>query len=369
MPSQRNRRIVDLEAIRHNMQLIRSIVPKSARVMAVVKADAYGHGAVEVAEASLASGASFLAVATVPEGMELRQAGIRAPILVLGESTPEEMENAAVEEITLTVSSTEDIRHAADAARIAGHPLEVHLKVDTGMGRIGGRNLDERDEVLAAISDADGVTLTGIFTHFADADGNGNDYTDMQLARFQSLTAGLPEQVLRHCANSAAILRRMPEAAFDMVRAGIVLYGYPPVETELDFHMCMRWESRVMFVKTITRGECVSYGCTYKAKRKTRVATVGCGYGDGYHRSASGKAYAIVHGVRVPVIGRVCMDQLMVDVSDVPDVEVGDTVTLMGEDGEVRVSADDIASWAGTISYEILLSTTGRVRRDFINRS
>ena len=124
-----------------------------------------------------------------------------------------------------------------------------------------------------------------------------------------------------------------------------------------------------MFVKTITRGECVSYGCTYKAKRKTRVATVGCGYGDGYHRSASGKAYAIVHGIRVPVIGRVCMDQLMVDVSDVPDVEVGDTVTLMGEEGEARVSADDIASWAGTISYEILLSTTGRVRRDFINRS
>ena len=362
---ERNRRLVDLGAIRHNVQVIRSLVPYSARLMAVVKADAYGHGSVEVARAALMAGADFLAVATVPEGKELRVNGISAPILVLGESTEREMETAAFEEITIAVSSPEDIVMAGEAAEAMQKTVSVHLKVDTGMGRIGVRSLEERNAVLETISCTNGVKLTGVFTHFADADGDDRSYTDMQVARFHEMTDDLPQEILRHCANSAAILRRMPECAFDMVRMGIILYGYPPVPTNADFRMCMEWKSRVMFVKTIGPGESVSYGCTWHAQRVTRVATIGCGYGDGYHRAASGKAQALIHGRRVPVIGRICMDQMMLDVTDVPDVQEGDCVTLMGRDGEECISAEDIAAWAGTISYEILLAVTGRVKQTF----
>ncbi len=368
MVTQRNRRVVDLDAIRHNIRTIRSMVPETSKVMAVVKADAYGHGSLETARAALEAGAEFLAVATVPEGLELRESGISVPILVLGESTPEEMEWAAQEDITITVSTIQDVELAGEACRVTGHGLSVHLKLDTGMGRIGVRTLDERDAVLEAIQNTKDVRLTGVFTHFADADGETDDYTDMQLSRFVTMTLDLPEHVIRHCANSAAILRRMPEAAFDMVRAGIVMYGYPPVATDRDFRMCMRWESRIMFVKTVEKGECISYGCTWKAPEKRVVATVSCGYGDGYHRSASGKAFAIVHGIRVPVVGRICMDQMMLDVTDVPDVQVGDEVTLMGQDGDSTISAEDIAAWAGTISYEVLLSASSRDRRDYVNR-
>lgn len=364
---ERNRRLVDLGAIRHNVRVIRSLVPPSARLMAVVKADAYGHGACEVAEAALTAGAEFLAVATVPEGQELRAHGISAPILVLGESTGPEMERAAADGITLAVSTPEDIELAGKAAELMRKPVSVHLKVDTGMGRIGVRTLEERNHVLEAISSTKDVELTGVFTHFADADGTDRAYTDMQIARFHAMTDDLPRNVLRHCANSAAILRLMPECAFDMVRMGIILYGYPPVPTDADFRMCMEWKSRVMFVKTIAPGESVSYGCTWHAERETRVATIGCGYGDGYHRAASGRAEALIHGIRVPVIGRICMDQMMLDVTEVPDVRTGDSVTLMGRDGKECISAEDIAAWAGTISYEVLLAVTGRVKQTFID--
>ena len=362
---ERNRRLVNLSAIRYNVRIIRSMVPYTARLMAVVKADAYGHGSTEVAKEALKAGADFLAVATVPEGRSLRRNGISAPILVLGESTGREMEAAAFENITVAVSSVEDIHRAADAAEAMQKPLSVHLKIDTGMGRIGVRSLEERNAVLDAIQNVKGVSLTGVFTHFADADGDDPAYTDLQLERFHQMTDDLPREVLRHCANSAAILRRMPECAFDMVRMGIILYGYPPVPTEADFRMCMEWKTRIMYVKTIAPGESVSYGCTWHADRETRVATVGCGCGDGYHRAASGKAQALVHGVRVPVIGRICMDQMMLDVTEVPDVQEGDPVTLMGHDGEECISAEDIARWAGTISYEVLLAVTGRVKHSF----
>ena len=364
---ERNRRLVDLSAIRHNVRVIRSLVPYSARLLAVVKADAYGHGSAEVAAAALKAGANFLAVATVPEGKNLRMKGISAPILVLGESTAREMETGAFEDITIAVSSVEDIRMASEAAEAMQKTLCLHLKVDTGMGRIGVRTLEERNQVLDAVNRAKGLKLTGVFTHFADADGEDAAYTDLQLARFHEMTDDLPSDVIRHCANSAAILRRMPECAFDMVRMGIVLYGYPPVATDSDFQMAMEWKSRVMFVKTIAPGESVSYGCTWHAGRETRVATVGCGYGDGYHRAASGKAQVLIHGVRVPVIGRICMDQMMIDVTDVPDVQVGDAVTLMGREGSECISAEDIAGWAGTISYEVLLAATGRVKYSFMD--
>ena len=211
------------------------------------------------------------------------------------------------------------------------------------------------------------LRLTGAFTHFADCDGDDMTFTYQQLDRFRTLTALLPAGIIRHCANSAAIHRLMPEAAFDMVRMGISMYGYPPVPTDMPLKPFMTWRTQVTFVKTIQPGDTVSYGRTYCADRPVRLATVAIGYGDGYHRAGTGKAEVIIHGRRVPVKGRICMDQMMVDVTDVPDVKPGDVVTLLGADGDVWITAEDLAAWDGTISYEVLLAATGRVRRTWVH--
>ena len=235
------------------------------------------------------------------------------------------------------------------------------------MGRIGARSPAEIAAVLRALEQAPHVHLTGAYTHFADADGDDPAYTREQLRRFREWTGLLPWGITRHCANSAAILRLMPEAAFDMVRMGISLYGAPPVPTQEEFRPAMRWTAVVTHVKEIAPGECVSYGCVFRAERPTRVATVACGYGDGYHRAATGKAQVLLHGRRVPVIGRICMDQMMIDVTEEPPVRPGDRVTLLGRDGAEVITADELALWAGTISYEVLLAATGRVDREWVD--
>jgi alanine racemase len=211
------------------------------------------------------------------------------------------------------------------------------------------------------------VELTGVFTHLSDADGDDPAYTRMQLERFRALSALLPGTVLRHCANSAAIHRLMPGAAFDMVRMGISLYGYPPVETDCDLRPAMRWVAPVTFVKEVQAGDAISYGRTWTAPEPRRIATVACGYGDGYHRRMSGRSQVLLHGQRAPVVGRICMDQMMVDVTASPGVKAGDLATLMGRDGTDFLSAEELAAWGETISYEVLLSGTGRVRRLWTN--
>ena len=360
-------RTIDLDGLRANIAAIRAAVPASAMLLAVVKADAYGHGAVQVAKAAKEAGASWLAVALVEEGVTLREAGIDLPILMLGATSPAEMELGAANDITLTVCSPEMVRAAEQAALKAGKAAQVHLKLDTGMSRIGARNEDEVQAVLSALAECPHVRLTGAFTHFADCDGDTPDFTLLQLERFRRLTALLPEGIIRHCANSAAIHRLMPEAAFDMVRMGISMYGYPPVDTDCPLKPFMRWETSVTYVKEIAPGDTVSYGRTYRAETPVRVATFACGYGDGYHRAASGRAQVLIRGHRVPVIGRICMDQMMADVTDIPEVQPGDTVTLIGTDGGETITADDIAGWAGTIGYEILLAATGRVPRVWLH--
>lgn len=358
-------RCIDLEQLRENVRLLRSQTPEKTRLMAVVKADAYGHGAYQVARAALEAGASALAVALPGEGVFLREKGIAAPMLVLGAACGEDGRTAAEHDLTLTVCSPEMVHAVAEAA--AGRPVSVHLKLDTGMNRIGARNAGEVAAVLDALAVCPNVRLTGAFTHFADADGDDLSFTREQLGRFRALCALLPEGVTRHCANSAAIHRLMPEAAFDMVRMGISMYGYPPVETELPLKPFMTWRTRVTYVKTIQPGDAVSYGCTYRADRPVRVATIACGYGDGYHRACSGKAQVLVRGRRARVLGRICMDQMMADVTDIPGVMPGDVVTLMGRDGQETITAEEIASWAGTISYEVLLAATGRVDRTWLH--
>ena len=363
----RNLRVIRLDAIRENARLLRSLVPPTATLMAVVKADAYGHGAVPTARAAMEGGATALAVATAAEGAELRDAGITAPILVLGAVTADEAPAGVAHGLIQTVCTPAGVHLLAEAAARQNRPARCHLKLDTGMHRIGARTPDEVRAVLDALRGAPAVQLCGAYTHFADCDGEDMAYTREQLRRFRALTALLPAGLTLHCANSAAIPRLMPEAVFDMVRMGISLYGYPPVPTELPLRPAMRWESEITHVKTIAPGDCVSYGCTWRAEKPTRVATIACGYGDGYHRAASGQAMVLIQGRRVPVIGRICMDQMMADVTAVPGAQPGDRVILIGRDGHETVTADDIARWAGTIPYEVLLSGTGRVTRQWEN--
>ena len=364
--TKRHQRTIDLAVLRENVRMIRCSLPPGTRLMAVVKADGYGHGMVQVARNAVAAGADMLAVALADEGAVLRGAGLTVPILVLGASLPEEMLTAARCGLTVTVCTPEAVHAAQEAAEALHAGLSVHLKLDTGMNRIGARTEAEVRAVLAALAACPRVRLTGAFTHFADADGDDPAFTRMQLERYRALAALLPEGIVRHCANSAAI-HRLPEAAFDMVRAGISMYGYPPVSTDMPLAPCLRWTSVVTHVKDIAPGDAVSYGCTYTADRPVRVATVACGYGDGYHRAASGRAQVIIGGRRVPVIGRICMDQMMADVSAVPGVRPGDEVILIGGDGETRITAEDVAAWAGTISYEVLLAATNRVPRVWLH--
>ena len=241
---------------------------------------------------------------------------------------------------------------------------EVHLKIDTGMGRIGVRNETERDRVLETLDRCPHVCLTGTFTHFADADGgeDGISYTREQYDRFLKMTAPLPAGIIRHCCNSAAI-HRFPEMALDMVRAGISLYGYPPVPTDLPLKPCMTWSAEISHIKELPAESFVSYGRTYRSVSPVRVATVTCGYGDGYHRAAGRAGWVIIRGKRAKIIGRVCMDQMMADITGIDDAAVGDEVFMLGRSGDAQITAEDIASWAGTISYEILLSAGSRVEK------
>jgi len=359
-------RTIDLAILRENVRLIRENLPQTALLMAVVKADAYGHGIVPVAKNALFAGASWLAVARTDEGIILRDAGIHAPILVLGAASGQEIGDGVKFDLTLTVTDPRMIYAVQRHASAQGKRGDIHIKLDTGMGRIGVRTEDEVRELISAAAVCPNVELTGVFTHFADADGDADDYTITQLERFRRLSALLPQSIIRHCANSAAI-HRHPDSVFDMVRLGISMYGYPPVDTCLPIRPVMDWRTAVTYVKTLLPGEKVSYGCTFTADCEMKIATVACGYGDGYHRCASGKAEVIIHGVRCRVIGRICMDQMMVDVTEVEDVAPGDEVILIGADGNETITADELGSWSNTISYEVLLAATERVHRRWIH--
>ncbi len=358
-------RTIDLRVLRENVRWIRSALPDGTLLMAVVKADAYGHGIVRVARNALHAGADWLAVARTDEGAALRKAGIRAPILVLGAATRLEIEDGVQHDLTLAVADPKMISVISTCAAAHGKIGLIHLKLDTGMGRIGLRSREEVCTALAELKLAPNVRLTGVFTHFADADGCSEHYTRLQLSRFLELCELLPAGIIRHCANSAAI-HRYPEAALDMVRAGISMYGYPAVRTDMPLKPVMDWRTAVTCVKPIQAGDKISYGCTFTAPKPMMLATVACGYGDGYHRSGSGKAHVIINGKRCPIVGRICMDQMMADVTGL-DTEAGDEVILLGESQGEKISAEELGAWSGTISYEVLLAATDRVYRRWIN--
>ncbi|MBE3577215.1 MAG: alanine racemase [Limnochordales bacterium] len=365
---------VDLKAIASNVAAIKTLLPPGTRLMAVVKANAYGHGAVPVAQASLAAGAEWLGVATPAEGWELRQAGIDAPILVLGAAWPFEAEWYLRGDLRATVTALDEAEALSEAAaRVRGRVL-VHVKVDTGMGRLGVP-FDRAAEFVAAISRLPHLEVEGLFSHFATSDEAELSFAREQLARFNQALADLERLHIpisvRHLANSGAIFNLMPEAAFDMVRLGISLYGYYPsasVPRRVELRPALRWFARAVFVKRVAAGTAISYGSTYRTERETTIVTLPVGYADGLRRQLSNKGAMLMHGRRVRIAGRVCMDQVMLDVGDLP-VAAGDKAVIIGEENGERITADDIASWLGTIPYEVLTCISPRVPRVYLRGS
>jgi len=366
-----NRITIDLDAIRHNYRLMREYIPKNVRVMAVVKANAYGHGMPEVARTVVDDGCKDLAVAIPEEGIALRKSGFEdVNILVLGAIHERAIEACVENNLTLTVFDPAMVEKIDACAARLHKTASVHIKADTGMSRIGLRTDMEAVALRQALDRAAHVKATGIFTHFADADHVGEDgkicaYTRNQLQLFQQLKASFDPSIPAHASNSAMSLM-CADADFSMIREGISLYGYPPVPTSLPFRPALRWEAEIVHVKAVPAGTCIGYGCTFTADKPMRIATIAAGYGDGYHRMVSNRGYVLIHGRRVRVVGRVCMDQIMADVTDIPDVRPGDIAVLIGHQEHGFIGADELADWAGTISYEVLLSITARVSRTWL---
>ncbi len=358
------RATVDLGAFRRNVGRLRSVLERGVMLMAVVKADAYGHGLLPVSRAAVEAGADWLGVAIPEEGVAIREAGLRCPILVFGGVNAAGARAAAEKGLTATVFDERGVSLLEQAGSERGSPVSVHLAADTGMGRIGVRTEGQLDALAAALKSSSHVRLEGVFTHFSDADNPDSSHTDLQLSRFTNLLKRLPPGLNVHAAASAAALSRK-DTHFSMVRAGIALYGYPPVRTPLGFEPCLSLRAEITSVKTIEAGEPVGYGRAYLTKDETRVAVLAAGYADGYPRSLSSKAFVIIRGRLCPVLGRVCMDQVMVDVSAVPEVRPGETAVLIGTEGDATVTAEHLAGWAGTIPYEILLAQRRRVPCDY----
>lgn len=366
-----NRITIDLGAIRYNYLLMANYLPKPCRVMAVVKANAYGHGMLEVSQTVIGTGCGDLAVAIPEEGIALRENGFSGVnILVLGAVNERGIEPCVHNDLILTVFDPATVEKIETCAARLNMTANVHIKVDTGMGRIGLRTEAEADALRQALDQAPHVRAAGIYTHFADADHIGEDgglcdYSKMQLELFHRLRSRFDPSIPAHASNSAMSLAS-PDANFSMIREGISLYGYPPVPTALDFRPALHWEAEIVHVKDVPAGANIGYGCTYTTDTKSRIATIAVGYGDGYHRTLSNRAQVLISGRRAPVVGRVCMDQIMADVTHIPDVRTGDVAVLIGRQGGGFIGADELAAWAGTISYEVALSITARVQRSYL---
>ncbi|WP_059046931.1 alanine racemase [Paenibacillus rubinfantis] len=365
---------VSLDAIAHNTGLFRRQAAESCRVMAVVKANGYGHGAVPAAQAAIRGGAEYLGVALVDEALQLRAAGLSQPILVLGYTPPFGVEAAVRQGITLTVYTEEVLREVIACAKRQGREARIHLKVDTGMSRIG---LPTAEAVIAlaelAAAAAPFVILEGVFTHFADADGLDPAYTMEQFARFKDCLDSLESHGLyvpiKHCCNSAAAMR-FPQMHLDMIRIGIALYGLSPAPSpqlrlpEYPLRQAMQLKTKIASLRRIQPGQTVGYGRTYQAPEERIIATLPIGYADGLSRTLSNRGLALVREQRAPIIGRICMDQTMLDVTEVEGVAAGEEVILFGGSGaEASISIDEVAGWMGTINYEVVCLLGARVPR------
>jgi alanine racemase len=371
---------IDLAAIAHNVRELRRITRPRAQLMVAVKANGYGHGAVQVAQTALANGADQLAVARLEEGIELRQAGIDAPILIMGFSASQCTQQFQQYNLMPTVYGLKNAGQMSSILTGLKQTLPCHIKIDSGMGRLGiacdalqldGKGTAVKD--IIAITRLPGLSVTGLFTHFATADHRRKDYARLQFSRFQNLVGDLDSAgvhiPLKHAANSGAIID-MPETHLDMVRAGISVYGlYPSRQVDqnvVGLQPAMELKTRIVHVKTVTAGTRISYGGTWQAPSATTIATVPVGYGDGYSRLLSNCGHMIVSGRKAPIVGRVCMDLAMLDVGQIDGVETDDEVVVFGRQGEAFISVDDIADQLDTINYEVVTSVMARVERVYI---
>jgi alanine racemase len=338
-------------------------MPRATRVLGVAKANAYGHGLVPTAREFEAAGIDWLGVANTSEGMALRHGGVVKPILLLSATLPEEMDDAVQHRLTLTVSSAAETQALARVARRLQRPAEAHFKIDTGMGRLGAWHAAAREELARARAVKD-VTITGLCTHFASADEDAR-LTREQWRAFMPFFEAQPG-LLRHAANSPAVTRGYGFHA-DMVRMGLALYGVPPHPRDagLGLHPACTWKSRVCLLREVGPGRTVSYGATYRTRSRERHAVVAMGYGDGYFRANGPRGHLLVRGARCPIRGRVTMDQVVIDVSRVPGVRVGDEVVALGPQGGAVITAAELARQSGTIPWEILTNIGARVPRRY----
>jgi len=377
---------IDLAAYAHNVAELKELCRPTTRLMAVVKADAYGHGAARLARPAVASGVDWFGVARLEEAVSLRQAGVKVPILILGFTSVGEADVLIEYDLTQAVLSLPLASALSEHAVARGKKIRSHLKIDTGMGRIGlvshprgpgspaGLPVEGTIRDALAIARLPGLELEGIFTHLASADRAGNGDAGRQLERFSTLVEHLEQEglcfELRHAANSAAMIR-LPESHLDMVRPGIATYGLRP-STQVDLgaiglEPVLQWKSRIVQLKKVPAEFGVSYGTTYTTSQPTTLATIPVGYADGLRWHLSSRGQMLVGGRRVPIVGRVCMDMVVLDVGEIPDVRVGDEVVLIGRQGDEFLGADEMAEAIGTINYEVLTSITPRIPRVYLD--
>ena len=366
---------VDLDAIWENMVHMKENIAENTKILAVIKTDGYGHGGVPIAK--MLEQLDFMfgyAAATYEEAHVLREAGVKKPILILGYTFPYCYEELIREEIRPAVYRRDTVEELATAAAKVGKKAKVHIKVDTGMGRIGITPDEEGLEFVRFLIEHPELEVEGIFTHFAKSDETDKTSANHQLELFQDFIKKIQTELgitipVKHCSNSAAILE-MPQANMDMVRAGITTYGlYPSEEVSKDIvplRAAMSLYSHIVYCKMIHAGQSVSYGGLFTAQKDTRVATIPVGYGDGYPRSLSGRGYVLIHGKRAPILGRVCMDQFMVDISEIPEAMDGDKVTLLGMDGTERITAEELGELSGRFNYEFVCDLGKRIPRVYI---
>jgi alanine racemase len=359
---------VNLTALAHNLSCIKRYLSPGCEVMAIVKANAYGHGAVETAQALTRQGIERFAVASLDEGIALRQAGLSASIVVLGALFEEQVSDLVAHRLTPVVSDGRILPTLAKAARSHPTSYSIHLKVETGMGRLGF----SPEDLLSFLDNPilrSPFQVEGMMTHLADADGADSDFTERQLGAFRAMLEQIRQRGLSiplvHTANSAAIVR-FPDAHFSLVRPGIMLYGYHTLPATIpapDLTPVLSLRTTIVQLRTIPRGRTVSYNGTFVAQRPTRIAVLPIGYADGYSRRLSHCGSVLIQGRRAPIVGLVCMDMIMVDVTDLAPVQVGEAVTLIGQQGQESIWADEVADWIGTIPYEVLCGIGSRVPR------
>jgi alanine racemase len=363
---------INLDNIQKNMQTVREKFGDDMIILGIVKANAYGHGAVETAKALVEFGAGMLGVAAIDEALELRENGITAPVLILGQIFRQDYAAAIENDITCTVIDIVTAQGLSKKAQELGKTAKVHIKIDTGMGRIGFQPDEDGEMQIKSIFTLDNITIDGAFTHFANADTTDKTSANLQKKKFLDFTDKLINEgykfPIRHMYNSASAME-LDGYAGEMVRCGIMLYGlYPSNEMDKNYKLfpAIEFKSHVSFVKTVGKGFAVGYGSTYVTDREMKIATVPVGYGDGYPRYLSNKGEVLVHGTRCKILGRVCMDQFMIDVSHLPDVQIADEVTLIGTDGNETITVEEVSDAEYRFNYEFCCLITPRVPRFYI---